>query len=152
MTELTDVAVTKYKAAAEIAKGALSEVIKACVPGAKLIDLNKIGDDYMTEAASKLYTKGKTKLEEKDKGIAFPTCVAVKEALCHVHPLPSDPEAATSLSSGDLVRIALSAHIDGFIAQTGHTLVVGATKDSPVTGRKADVMTAAHTACEVAIR
>jgi methionine aminopeptidase len=86
-TELTDVAITKYKAAAEIAKGALAAVIAACIPGAKLIDLNKIGDAFMIESAGKLYTKGKGKLEVKDKGIAFPTCVAVQDALCHIHPL-----------------------------------------------------------------
>jgi methionine aminopeptidase len=160
-TDLTDVAITKYKAAAEIAKGALAAVVEACVVGAKIIDLNKIGDEFMIEAAAKLYTKGKGKLEVKDKGIAFPTCVAVKDALCHIHPLPryalarlmtSDPEADVALGAGDLVRITLSAHIDGYIAQTGHTLSVGAVAGTPATGRKADVMIAAHTAIEVALR
>jgi methionine aminopeptidase len=64
----------------------------------------------------------------------------------------SDLEASIELAAGDLVRITLSAHIDGYIAQTGHTLSVGAVAEAPATGRKADVMTAAHTAIEVALR
>ena len=43
-------------------------------------------------------------------------------------------------------------HIDGFIATAAHTLVVGATKDEPVTGKKADALKAAHYAAEASIR
>ena len=46
----------------------------------------------------------------------------------------------------------LGAHIDGFIAVVAHTLVVGASNDTKVDGRKADVILAAHYAAEVALR
>lgn len=46
----------------------------------------------------------------------------------------------------------LGAHIDGFIAVAAHTVVVGASKDNKVTGRKADVLLAAHYAAEIAHR
>ena len=46
----------------------------------------------------------------------------------------------------------MGAHIDGFIAVVAHTLVIGATADSPVTGKKADAMLAAHLASEAALR
>jgi curved DNA binding protein len=42
--------------------------------------------------------------------------------------------------------------LDGFAAVTGHTLVVGASKDNPVTGAKADVIQAAYLASEAALR
>jgi methionine aminopeptidase len=45
----------------------------------------------------------------------------------------------------------LGAHIDGFVAVTAHTLLVQAAA-GPVTGPAADVMQAAHTAAEVAMR
>jgi len=150
--ELNDIVVTKYKAAAEIAKNALNAVIAAAVPGAKIIELNKIGDDYMIEAASKLYTKGKGKVEANMKGIAFPTCVNVGTALCHLHPLKDDPEASIELQEGQIARIGLSAHVDGYIAQTAHSFVVGSSSEAPATGREADVIQAAHTACEVVLR
>lgn len=46
----------------------------------------------------------------------------------------------------------LGAHIDGFIAVVAHTLVVGASADNKVKGRKADVILAAHYAAETALR
>jgi methionine aminopeptidase len=50
------------------------------------------------------------------------------------------------------VKVHLGAHIDGFAAITAETTVVGATPESPVTGRRADVLRAAWTAAEVAMR
>ena len=52
----------------------------------------------------------------------------------------------------DAVDMTMGAHIDGFIAVVAHTLVIGATADSPVTGKKADAMLAAHLASEAALR
>lgn len=46
----------------------------------------------------------------------------------------------------------LGTHIDGFIAAAAHTFVVGATKDNPVVGKKADTIKAAHNMAEAAIR
>jgi methionine aminopeptidase len=50
------------------------------------------------------------------------------------------------------VKVHLGAHIDGFAAITAETIVVGATSESPVTGRRADALRAAWTAAEVAMR
>lgn len=46
----------------------------------------------------------------------------------------------------------MGAHIDGFIAVAAHTVVIGASTDSPVTGRKADVILAAYWASQAALR
>lgn len=46
----------------------------------------------------------------------------------------------------------LGAHVDGFIAVVAHTLVLGASPTSKVTGRKADVVLAAHFASQAALR
>lgn len=43
----------------------------------------------------------------------------------------------------------LGCHIDGFIAVVAHTHVL---QEGPVTGRAADVIAAANTAAEVALR
>ena len=51
-----------------------------------------------------------------------------------------------------MVKVHLGAHIDGFAAISAETIVVGATPESPVTGRRADVLRAAWTAAEVAMR
>jgi len=48
----------------------------------------------------------------------------------------------------------MGAHIDGFIAVVAHTIVVGfdPASGTKVSGRKADVILAAHYASEAALR
>lgn len=43
----------------------------------------------------------------------------------------------------------MGCHIDGFIAVVAHTHVI---QEGPITGRQADVIAAANTAAEVALR
>ena len=83
-------------------------------------------------------------------GIAFPCCISVNNCICHFSPLNSEPDVI--LKDGDMVKLDLGAHIDGFIAVVAHTLVVGSSKDKKVTGRQADCMMAAHLASEAALR
>ena len=64
----------------------------------------------------------------------------------------SDPEASRTLAKDDLVKIQLGAHIDGFAAISAETVVIGANAENPVTGRRADVIKAAWTAAEAAMR
>jgi len=56
------------------------------------------------------------------------------------------------MKDGDLVKIDLGCHVDGFIAVVAHTIVIGANKDKKATGRKADVVLAAYYAAEAALR
>lgn len=46
----------------------------------------------------------------------------------------------------------LGVHIDGYMALTAHTIVVGASPENKVKGRQADVILAAHYASELALR
>lgn len=46
----------------------------------------------------------------------------------------------------------MGAHVDGFIAVVAHTVVVGASSENKVTGRKADAILAAHYASQAALR
>merc|ERR1712112_505544 len=141
-----DLVVTKYKMAAEIVNKVLKELVEACKPDASVRDLCVLGDKRLTEETGKAFKKDK-KLQ---KGLAFPTCISVNNCICHYSPLFSEPD--TILADGDMVKIDMGAHIDGFIAVVAHTVVVGATVDNPVTGSKADALMAAHLASEVALR
>ena len=110
-----------------------------------------------------------------ERGIAFPTCLSVNNTVCHFSPLATDDAvleendmvkmyciAATfstcfllffyftmTLDDSALIYRDMGCHIDGFIAVVAHTHVI---KDGPVTGRAADVLAAANTAAEVAMR
>ena len=64
----------------------------------------------------------------------------------------SDLQASQVLAKGDVVKIQLGAHIDGYAAISGETIVVGGSEENPVTGRRADVLKAAWTAAEAAMR
>lgn len=112
-----------------------------------MIDICEEGDKQITEETSKIWSRQK----DVKKGIAFPTCLSVNNCICHFSPLRTDPPI--TLKDGDVVKIDLGAHIDGFIAVTAHTVVVGASKENgKVTGRKADAVLAAHFAAETALR
>lgn len=150
-TVVTDISnpdvVQKYTAASKIAQDALHQVIEKVVPGAKLIDLCKAGDEFILAETAKIY-----KSKNIAKGIAFPTCISLNHLCCHVSPLTSDPEAQVEIKKGDLVKIELGAHIDGYTGIVGYSLVVGASKEEPVTGKCADVILAAHHSVEAAYR
>merc|ERR1712038_558673 len=141
-----DLVVTKYKMAAEIVNKVLKEFVEKCVPEASVRDLCILGDKRLAEETGKAFKKDK----KLGKGIAFPTCISVNNCICHYSPLFSEPDV--TIADGDMVKIDLGAHIDGFIAVVAHTLVVGASGEAPVTGKKADAMLAAHLASEAALR
>jgi curved DNA binding protein len=95
-----------------------------------------------TRAASKVF-KGKDML----KGVAFPTCVSVNATVGHYCPLADDKAV---LAAGDVAKVDLAAHIDGFVAVAAHSVVVGA--DGDVTGGDADLLAGAAQAMEAALR
>lgn len=84
------------------------------------------------------------------QGIAMPTCVSVDNCICHFSPLRSDPPVV--LKNGQFVKIDLGVHIDGYIATAAHTVVVGASKTSKVTGKNAELLKATYEAMEIAVR
>ncbi|KAJ9698719.1 hypothetical protein PVL29_007668 [Vitis rotundifolia] len=135
--------VTKYKTAAEIVNKALQVVLSACKPKAKIVDVCEKGDAFIREQTGNVYKNVKKKIE---RGVAFPTCISVNNTVCHFSPLSSDE---TLLEAGDILKIDMGCHIDGFIAVVAHTHVL---QDGRVTGRAADVIAAANTAAEVALR
>lgn len=141
-----DLVVTKYKMASEITNRVLKEVMMKCVPNTSSVEVCAFGDQRILEETEKVFKKEKN----MKKGSAFPTCISCNNCICHFSPLRSDKDYL--IKDGDLVKIDLGCHIDGFIAVAAHTFVVGATKENKVTGRKADVILAAYNAAEAALR
>ncbi|XP_054731503.1 proliferation-associated protein 2G4 [Anastrepha obliqua] len=141
-----DLVVTKYKLAGEIVNKTLKAVIDLCVTDASVRDVCTKGDNLIIEETNKVYKK------EKDlkKGIAFPTCLSINNCVCHFSPSKNDPDY--TLKEGDVVKIDLGAHIDGFIAVAAHTIVIGASNEKKVTGRQADVVLAAYWSVQAALR
>ncbi|XP_011884104.1 PREDICTED: proliferation-associated protein 2G4-like [Vollenhovia emeryi] len=141
-----DLVVTKYKMAGEIVNRALKQVLDKCVVGTSVREICEFGDKTLTEETSKVFKK------EKDlkKGIAFPTCISVNNCICHFSPIASEPDLI--IKDEDIVKVDLGARVDGFIAVVAHTIIIGSSSEKKVTGRKGDVVLAAHYASQAALR
>jgi len=112
---------TKYQEASKIVNLALKGLIEMCKPGAKVIDLCQFGTTVIQTQTSRLYTK-KVKGAVVDRGVAFPVCVSVNEIVCNHSPLSS--QELPLLASGDIVKIDLGCHIDGYISVAAQTIIV----------------------------
>ncbi|VDP24943.1 unnamed protein product [Schistosoma margrebowiei] len=145
---LDDTVVNKYKMSAEVTNAVLLELIGLCVDGANIVELCELGDKKICDKVSQLFKKEK----EMRKGIAFPTAISVNNMIRHYSPIENEAFGPIEIKTGDLVKIDVGAHIDGYAAIVGHTFVVGASQDNKITGRKADVILAAHAAAEAVIR
>jgi len=141
-----DIVVTKYKMAGDMANAILKKIIAECKDGASSRAICELGDKLILEETSKVYKKEK----ELKKGIGFPTCISINNIICHFSPLHSETDIL--FKDGDLVKIDLGVHVDGFIAVVAQTVVVGASKENKITGKKADVLLAAYYAAEIAQR
>ena len=137
----------KYKAAALVANTALAKVIALCVVGADIHKVCQEGDAVIEEELRKTFNNKKSK--KLERGIAFPTSISVNAVCGHFSPMADE---SVLLQEGDLAKIDLGCHLDGFIAQAAHTIVVSADPAAPVTGRRADVVLAAHAAIQAAQR
>ena len=131
----------KYTAAGEVVKHVLKEVIAKCVDGASICEICEFGDNLIVSQCKETFKKKKF-----GRGIAFPTCLSVNEICAHFSPLKGDD---VKLSTGDVVKIDLGAHFDGFLGVLAHTIVVGEEK---VTGVKADTIRAAYDCMQAAVR
>jgi len=138
--------VTKYRVAGDIANKVLQNVLSNVKPGVKVIDLCIQGDEEVAAETEKVYNK-KKEGKKMEKGSAFPTCVSVNNVVGHYSPLTS--EGVCELAAGDIVKVDLGVHVDGYIAVVAHTVICGGEASS---SRQADVMMAAWTAAECAQR
>jgi curved DNA binding protein len=101
----------------------------------------------MDEELRKVFNNKKSK--KLERGIAFPTCISVNHVMGHYSPMQDE---STQLQDGDIAKIDLGCHLDGFVAQCAHTVVVSADASSKVSGKKADAVLAAYNAFRAAQR
>ena len=122
----------------------LSELIKKIRVGTKIVDLCRFGDNLIEQQCSKIYNK-----KPIPKGIAFPTCISVNNICGHYSPLTSEDSV---IKDGDVVKIDLGAHFDGFMALVAHTIVVQSNPNDPIIDRQADAILAAYKGVQAAFR
>lgn len=98
----------KYKTGYTIVHKVMHFVCKYACQGKTLLDVAKFGDDLMKSELDKIYRKKKL---DRGKGIAMPTCVSVNEIAAFYSPLENHMQV---LKEGDVIKIELGVHIDGF--------------------------------------
>lgn len=136
---------TKYRTAGDIINKVLAAVAAKCIAEADIALICEESDKMLEEETGKLYNK-KVKDKKIEKGVAFPTCISVNEIVGHYSPLKGESRL---LKAGDIAKIDMAIHIDGFIAAGGHTVVIG---DDKIEDKRADVVMAAWNAAEAALR
>jgi len=104
---MDDTTYENYKNAGEIAAGARNY-------GAKLI---KTGVSFLDVA-----NKVESKILNSGAGIAFPTNISINEIAAHYSPRIDDN---LCFKKGDVVKLDVGSHINGYIADTAVTLEVG---------------------------
>lgn len=128
----------------------LGQVKDMIVDGATTFEISKKGDELLTEELSKIYNSKKT--SKISKGIAFPTCVNPNHIPAHLAPINEKDDGNIVLKTGDVVNVMLGVQIDGFPSIVAETVIIGASKQDPIVGKKADLMHAAWKSSEAAIR
>lgn len=134
--------VTKYKTAGDIAQRVLAQLKALAVPGAKVSELTKTGDDLLTEGTTKVYNSKKG----LSKGIAFPTSISVNDCVAHFSPVEGD--ADVELKVNDVAKIMVGAQIDGYASILSDTVIVGGSASPEVQ----EALAAAWYATEAALR
>lgn len=141
--------VEKYKTGGSISNRVIAQVKAAVKDGVTVFELCELGDKLMNDELALIYSSKKSKVT---KGIAFPTCVNPNNIPAHLSPESADDAANLTLKNGDVVNIMLGVQVDGFPAIVGETFVVGESKETPITGQKADLLQSAWNCSEAAIR
>lgn len=135
----------KYKAAGQAANTVIAKLISEISAGKTILELCELGDKLIVAEVQSLYKKQKN----IQKGIAFPTCISVNHVCGHYSAEAGDKAV---LNAGDVVKIDLGVHVDGFIAAAAHTHVVGNSQGAPTSGKAADVICAAAIAADAVLR
>ncbi len=121
----------KYKDAGQVATKVMNKLVKLAKPNKKLGELIDQGNK---EIISELNNVQK---DVQNKGVSFPICLSVNNIVGAYQPHPDE-----ILKDGDLLKIELGVHIDGFPAQMAFTTLITNSKEK-INDKRAHVLKAA---------
>jgi methionyl aminopeptidase len=102
----------RIRSACSVAARALAEVGRAVAPGVTTDELDQIGHDYLLDHGAYPSTLGY-------RGFPKSLCTSVNEVICHGIP------DSTTLMSGDIVNVDITAYLDGVHGDNNATFPVG---------------------------
>ncbi len=99
--------IEKHESAGEILKQIREEVVKLVKPGTRMLEVAEFVEGRIIELGAEP---------------AFPCNISINEDAAHCTPSKNDQEV---FKEGDLVKIDMGAHIEGYIADTAITVDLG---------------------------
>ncbi|KAH9600090.1 Peptidase M24 [Trypanosoma melophagium] len=113
----------KYKSAGRALDEVMNLVAAACVPGANTKQLCDLGDAELLQRVRGMFSKAKDADGKRIlRGLSYPMNISVNHTLCNHAPLSE--EEAVVLCGGDVVKIHVGCHIDGYPVTAARTIVV----------------------------
>lgn len=114
---------TKYKAAGKLVDEVLAFVCDKCTPGANTFAICGAGDEELKRRVVGVFNKARGEDGRKvPRGIAYPCTVSVNNVLCNHS--PAQESHAVTLKSGDVVKVHLGAHVDGYPVNAARTIII----------------------------
>ncbi len=101
----------KYERAGEIVRKVKEEVVKLVKPGVKLLEVAEFVENRIVELGGKP---------------AFPCNISINSDAAHFTPKRNDERV---FKEGDIVKIDIGAHVDGYIADSAITIDLGDHED-----------------------
>ncbi|CBZ32556.1 hypothetical protein, conserved [Leishmania donovani] len=131
-TVMNTTTMTKYKECGRVVDAVLDQLAAACVPGANTKVLCDTGDEEIASRLKGLFVKTKGADGKRlARGISYPTNVSVNEMLCNDSPYRVEDGAI--LKDGDVVKLHVGCHLDGYPVSAARTVVVTTRAASAVT-------------------
>ncbi len=119
-------ALEKLEKAGQIGAQTLNYGVSLMKEGARLLDIAESVEGRLRQLGAKP---------------AFPLCICINEVAAHYSPTHDD---TLTLKKGQVVKMDLGAHVDGYVSDTARTVEIG-------TNRWRDLIKASEIALEVAI-
>jgi methionine aminopeptidase len=105
----------KYKTSSKIVNKVLNNLFDVITDGIKVSYVCALGDKLMNQELDLIYRKKKL---ENGKGISMPTCVSINNIAGYYSPIENDDNI---IRKGDIVKVELGVHVDGFICINAKT-------------------------------
>ncbi len=156
-TETIKQQLAMMQAAGKIVMQTIHHVRKSLIHGALVADLCSMGNEFAMRELGKVYPGVK-------KGLSFPTCVSPNAIVSNFSPTPIgsalkaavkvdksvdiETETKVVIESGDVVKVELGVHIDGYPVSTTQTFIVHDSQDGKamIDDRRANVVRASKLA------
>jgi len=120
-------AIKNYIQAGKIARKALEKAADLCEEGASYLEVAEKAENFILERGAKP---------------AFPTNISVNSVGAHYTPIENDEKV---FEEGDLVKIDVGCHVNGYIADNAKTVEIG-------TNRHRSLIKASEEALDIAIK